>query len=521
MALGVNRRYPGLAQNGFLPITWLMRALGDNAPVAHRAATRGAGNPDAFLAWFFAQGLTNANLEGFLAPEQAAVLLAPDRLYGQAPCLFVCIWKNDLHLRVRYMSPEDPDYIAWCRGEGARSYPILFHPLLAFAPRPERIGGRKLPFGVNLVGHLHSRGGVGEDVRAAADVLKAAGIDYVVRDVYPGDSMGGEEVGATGSEEDRSPYAITMACMTAEATLLAASKLGTATFADRHVIGFWPWELPELPDIWRHAYDLVDEIWASSAFTHAALTRSSPVPVHPMPMAVMVDGTAGQDRLAFGLPVDRFLFGFAFDGLSSFARKAPFNCIEAFARAFPEGSEPVGLVIKAMRAKDDPQWETLARLAAADRRIHLVEQSLSRSALLDLWRTLDCFVSLHRSEGFGRNIAEAMCLGIPVIATAHSGNMDFTTHATAALVPVRLKTVEPGEYPFGAGQLWAEPDLDCAAAKMRRMVADAQWRERISRSGKALIESRYGVEPVAKAWTAKLRDIYAAIDEAGSQQLRQ
>jgi glycosyltransferase involved in cell wall biosynthesis len=517
LAWGVNRSYPGLVQNGFLPITWLMRVLGDNAPAEYRAASRGAGDADAFLAWFFARGLTNANLEEFLAPEQAAVLRAPDCLYSQAPCLFVCIWKNDAKMRARYTSPEDPAYIAWCQGEGARSYPILSHQLLAFAPKPERRGGRKLPFGVNLLGHLHSRGGVGEDVRAAAEVLKTAGIDYVVRDVYPGDSMGQEEATATGTENDQSPYAITMACMTAEATLLSASELGAAAFTDHHVVGFWPWELPELPHIWRHAYDLVDEIWASSAFTYAALARSSPAPVHLMPMAVIVDGTTGQDRSAFGLPMDRFLFGFAFDGLSTFARKSPYNCIEAFARAFPDGDEPVGLVIKAMRAKDNPQWETLVGLAAADRRIHLVEQSLSRSALLDLWRALDCFVSLHRSEGFGRNIAEAMCLGIPVIATAHSGNMDFTTHETAALVPVRLKMVEAGEYPFAAGQLWAEPDLECAAANMRRMVVDSQWRERISRSGKALIERRYGVEPVAKEWTAMLSNIYAAIDEAGSQ----
>jgi glycosyltransferase involved in cell wall biosynthesis len=516
LALGVNKRYPGLTQHGFLPITWLMRELGNDAPVAHRAASRGAGDSDAFLAWFFAKGLTSANLEAFLSAEQANVLLAPDRHYAQVPCLLVCIWNSDVDLQARYMSPEDAAYMAWCRDEGARSYPILSHPLLMFAQKPERKGGRNLPFGVNLLGHFSSRGGVGEDVRAAVRVLETAGIDHVVCDIYPGDSMGQEEV-TTVSQDDQLPYAITMACMTAEATLLAARKLGAAAFADHHVVGFWPWELPELPAIWRHAYDLVDEIWASSAFTHAALSRSSPVPVHPMPMMVAVEGTDNQGRSAFGLPADRFLFGFAFDGLSSFARKAPYHCIEAFARAFPEGDEPVGLVIKALRVKGDPQWEALARLAVADRRIHLVDRSLSRPALLDLWRTLDCFVSLHRSEGFGRNIAEAMCLGVPVIATAHSGNMDFTTHTTAALVPVSLKMVEAGEYPFGAGQLWAEPDLDLAAAHMRRMIVDAPWRERLSQSGKALIERRYGIEPVAKAWTVMLRNIYVAIEDAGSQ----
>lgn len=507
-----NQAYPGLVQSSVLPITWLMQIMGDVAPEGQRLRLHDESSYDGFLHWFFARGLTDAHLEDFLSPQQASILVAPDRDHLAVPYLFVCIWKTDAGLRSRYASPEGRDFLDWCRSDAVHAFPILSHPLVALATPPARTRGVGRPFGVNLIGHVRSRSGVSEDVRAAMRTLEAAGIDYVVRDVHPGASMGQEEE-VTDVVEGDLPYAITLFCMTAEAILLAKRRIGRAAFTDHHVIGFWPWELPELPTIWRHAYDLVDEVWASSAFTYAAFSRSAPTPVRVMPMVVMTDETSDKGRSDFGLPTDAFLFGFAFDGLSGFARKAPHLCVEAFCRAFPDGREPVGLVLKAMRVEGDPRWDDLMRIVEKDPRIHLLSQSLARPELLDLWRTFDCFVSLHRSEGFGRNIAEAMCLGVPVIATAHSGNMDFTTHETAALVPVRLTPVEVGDYPFAEGQLWADPDVDCAAAHMRNMIADTAWRERMARNGRAWIEDHYDVVHVAKAWTPLLQNIYAGINE--------
>ena len=509
---GFSQPYPGLAQSGFLPITWLMHVMAGSAPESHRLRLRDEGSYDAFLSWFFVRGLTDAHLEGFLSPSQADILLAPDRDHPAAPCLFVCMWKADARLQSSYASPEDTDFLAWCRNEAVQVFPILSHPLVALATAPVRTRGRGRPFGVNLIGHVRSRSGVSEDVRAAMRVLEAAGIDYAVRDVHPGASMGQDEE-VSGVTDGDLPYAITMFCMTAEAILLAKRQIGPAVFRDHYVIGFWPWELPELPTIWRHAYDLVDEVWASSAFSHAAFSRSAPIPVRAMPMAVMTEEASNKKRSDFDLPADRFLFGFAFDGLSGFARKAPHLCVEAFRRAFPDGREKVGLVIKTMRVQGDPRWQDLMRMVEEDPRIHLLSRSLTRAELLDLWRTFDCFLSLHRSEGFGRNIAEAMRLGVPVIATAHSGNMDFTNHETAALVPVRLKPVEAKEYSFGEGQLWAEPDVDRAAANMQHMVEDVAWRERIARNGQRWIEDHYDAAQVAKAWTSILQSIYVGISD--------
>ena len=278
-------------------------------------------------------------------------------------------------------------------------------------------------------------------------------------------------------------------------------------FRSRYAIGMWPWELPEWPQFWQHAYGFVDEIWAASRFTYDAYCRSAPIPVRHMPMAVTVDATEGAIRSDFGLMGERFLFAFAFDGLSTFARKNPEACINAFQRAFPERNDPVGMVIKGLRVDGSPAWDRLSAQIGDDPRITIITESLSRGKLLDLYRAIDCFVSLHRSEGFGRNIAEAMLLEKPVIVTAHSGNMDFTGPDTAALVPVRLVQLGKGDYPFGAGQMWAEADVKAAAGFMQRMRTDCAWRQGIAHAGRLRLEQFYSPYAVGNRWQEVLHSL--------------
>lgn len=509
--LSANIPYPYLQQTSFLPVTWLMRKLTDRSPAPTAAVPGNEQDQGAFLAWYFAKGLSEANLEAMLNDEQAEHLLSFDDVHKAVPRLLTCIWSSEPSLAIRFASPDDPAFRAWCAGEGARIFPILSHPKIAFAPPPRRASPAARPFGVNLFGHAHGRSGLSEDVRMAARALDAVGIPYAICNITPGPAMPDEEPGALPTQA-QPRFAFNMFCMTAPSTAATVMQRGRAMFADQYNIGFWPWELPEMPVAWHDSYELVDEVWASSRFTYDAYCRSSPKPVRHLPMAVSVEESSSAGRIAFGLPEAPFLFGFAFDGLSSLARKAPLNCIAAFKKAFPRGDEPVGLVIKALRA-DDPQWNQIVRQHAEDRRIHIIAASLPRAELLDLWRTLDCFVSLHRSEGFGRNIAETMLLGKPVIATAHSGNMDFNSHDTAALVSAALRTVRQGEYPFGAGQYWADPDVDHAARQMQRMVEDAPWREGLALRGQAIIAAHYSPQRVGGEWQTVLRKIYASMSD--------
>lgn len=508
IARQLNARQPNVRKLSILPVTRLMHVLRVRAPKSWDLKTeRGQ---TALVSWFYARGLMEANLSSFLQTEQAMKLLAPDAFAAGAPLLTRLIWLSAPELRGRFGGLSDTDFQEFCRSaEGARAFPILSHPLINLAAPPSRRPIRYLPFGVNLIGHAFARSGISEDLRMASRVLDQASIPFVVRNVAPGELMPEEELAGTNRSDGTMPYAINMLCMPASSTVTAARDIGPAVLANHYNIGFWPWELPEMPAFWHHAYDLVDEIWASTRFTHAAFSRSSPAPVLWIPFAVQTDQSDGLRRTDFGLPEGSFLFGCAVDGLSSFARKGPLAAVQAFKQAFSSDDRSVGLVVKGIRVEDDPTWAELLDVVGDDPRVHFVTKSLPRGSLLDLWRALDCFVSLHRSEGFGRNIAETMLLGKPVIVTAHSGNMDFTDSESAALVTCSLREVAEGEYPFGAGQLWAEPNISVAAQQMQRMAADRAWRDRLASAGQVRIATTYDSALLGEQWRSRLEAIYA------------
>jgi glycosyltransferase involved in cell wall biosynthesis len=189
-----------------------------------------------------------------------------------------------------------------------------------------------------------------------------------------------------------------------------------------------------------------------------------------MPMAVALPKVKSYTRKQWSLPTSDYLFVFSFDGNSSLARKNPLGVIEAFQNAFPKGKEPVGLVIKCMRPDEkNPAWQTILKIAKKDSRIHIIDRMLDKPDVLGLYQLCDCFVSLHRAEGFGRGIAEALLLGLEVIATDHGGNVDFCLPGSACLVSSRLIAVGENEYVEHYGQCWADPDILVAAKFMQKI----------------------------------------------------
>ena len=526
--------YPGLAQWGAMPITWLMRAVGRREGFAADQLHSAEGQ-QRLISWYARIGLVKYGWMSLLPDDQAALMAEAGE--GEAgdggayPRIFDWIWEDEPDVRARFAGGHDPLLRAWLYENGGARWPVLADPRLGLARTAQQLpwmgyfryvspdkrsvnqtreAAAALPFGVNLIGHARARLGVGEDVRMAVRALEAAKIPFAVRDLAVGANV---ELEDTGQQLcDVMPYRFTMFCTTGMETVRAIGLMGRHMLEGRTVIGFWPWELPEFPLLWHHAYAYVDQVWASSRYSHDAYVRSAPVPVQHMPMAVCVEETEGKARADFGLPEGVFLFVFTYDALSVDARKNPQACLAAFDRAFPKGDEKVGLVIKGHRVSDSPAWQALKERAAHDPRLFLMGESLGRGVLLDLYRACDCFVSLHRAEGFGRNIAECMALGRPVIVTAHSGNMDFTRWDSAALVPARLREVLPGEYPYAAGQIWAEPNVDAAAELMLRMTEDAAWREGLAQTGQARILHDYAPAQVGQAWAAALHQM----DEVGA-----
>ncbi|MEN9727874.1 MAG: hypothetical protein RL434_2240, partial [Pseudomonadota bacterium] len=267
------------------------------------------------------------------------------------------------------------------------------------------------------------------------------------------------------------------------------AERGARQFSGRYSIGYWPWELAQWPEDWTLVFGLVDDVWVSTTHIRDSLLTAEPAftkPLQVMPLVVEVadaprlraPATRRTTRKRFKLPARATLFCFSFDLNSSIHRKNPQAVVESFLRAFPLEQYPVdhvGLVVKVqVPRKLHRAWEQLKRIASADPRIHIIEGSLPRADLLALYAACDCFVSLHRAEGFGRGLAEALQLGLHLIATDYSGNTDFCRRAEftdqVSAVPWRWVKVKPGQYPYAEGQRWANPDIPAAAAAMRRFV---------------------------------------------------
>jgi glycosyltransferase involved in cell wall biosynthesis len=274
-----------------------------------------------------------------------------------------------------------------------------------------------------------------------------------------------------------------------------ASNAGRDFFEGRHTIAQWAWEVEEFPARWQGAFDLVDEVWALSEFTRRSIQAATDKPVYASPLPVLVPEVANEvGRATLGLPEDRYVFLFCLDFHSVVERKNPVGVIDAFKRAFSPGEGPV-LVVKTVNGDSREMDLEMVRYAAAGRPdVVVMDRHLLRAELGSLMAAADCYVSLHRSEGFGLTMAESMALGKPVIATAYSGNLDFMTDKNSFLVPFSWTRVPPGADPYPVGARWAEPDLDVAAAIMRTVVGSPELAGSIAARGREDVQTNHNLE---------------------------
>ncbi len=239
----------------------------------------------------------------------------------------------------------------------------------------------------------------------------------------------------------------------------------------------------------HRAFDLVDEVWVASEFTREAVAAETSKPVHVVPVPLEPPEVSPVSRAEVGLP-DGFLFLFSFDFLSIAERKYPLGLVEAFCRAFRPGEGPM-LAIKSINGDRRSEELTRLRRAAAGRPdVHVLDGYVPPATKDAVMASCDCYVSLHRSEGLGLTLAEAMALGKPVIATGYSGNLAFMDEENSYLVRHGTAITPAGIDPYPAGAEWAEPDLDHAAELMRRVYEHPEEaRERGARARRDLLAS--------------------------------
>ncbi len=288
-----------------------------------------------------------------------------------------------------------------------------------------------------------------------------------------------------------------------------ASKIAESDY----FIGQFYWELSDIGAGHECALSLVDEIWVASEYLRDVYARRVSAPVFVMGQAVEIAPLqAPLTRSAFGLPENSYLFLMVFDAGSVLERKNPLAAVNAFRAAFP-GGEKAALVIKTMNtaalqtAGQRKHWRAVLDAAEADPRIRILDEMMSPAELAALNELCDCYVSLHRSEGFGFGPAEAMARGKPVIATAYSGTADFCTEKTALPVDFTLREVEPGTYPYmhpDRTYYWAEPNCLTAAQHMHALFAAPGRGRELGRRAQAFMRERYSVDALWERYRARL-----------------
>jgi len=334
--------------------------------------------------------------------------------------------------------------------------------------------------GVNLYGYFSRWLGLGECARLYANAMLASGYPVAVHDVdidIPHERNDNTLASHLGR---KSRFTRDIIFVNPDHWEDTKESIGRDADSKHHVIGFWFWELERFPEEWLHALDDVDEVMVSSAFVEQSVRRVCDKPVTRVPLPVVPGPDSGLRRSHFGLGDDSYIFFCAFDFNSTIARKNPHAVIDAFCRAFPRGDEEVTLLIKSSNGhRHAPQLMQLLAAASVDRRVVVRDDMLERADLQALHRCVDVYVSLHRSEGFGLGIAEAMCMGKPVVATAYSGNMEFMTSANSCLVNYRMIPVGASDYPHARGQKWADPDPVHAAHHFKSLHYDRALAKRL------------------------------------------
>jgi glycosyltransferase involved in cell wall biosynthesis len=363
--------------------------------------------------------------------------------------------------------------------------------------------------GIGHYGFFHTEHGIGQGARRLAQAMSAAGVPGSRHSLVPSALESKIQFPAAG--ELTSPYDTILLHFNGDTFLDLFDRFPLAALFRPRRIGYWAWELPVLPPQWVPALAKLHEVWVPSRFVAETVASATSKPVRLVPHAVPVedlDQAGAREELR--LPRDAFLFLTVFDSNSYMRRKNVLGVIRAFIDAFPAaGASAPMLVVKCHgRGNRGAEFREMVGLMRDSDRLILIDRVFSPHEMLLIQAACDCFVSLHRAEGFGLNIAECMGKGKIVIATDFSGSTDFARPSNALLVPYRMAEVGRGSYVHGGGQWWAEPDHDAAVEAMRRAAAYGADVQALAACARADIERDYSLDAIGRiaraAWEETL-----------------
>ncbi|HZD65739.1 MAG TPA: glycosyltransferase [Acidimicrobiales bacterium] len=386
------------------------------------------------------------------------------------------------------------------------------------AQRREAVTVSGEPLGVNAVADWKGTTGLSEAARRCVVALLDAGVEVSLVDRRTGERQSEARLPERLSRLPTGRrHGIDINYFNVDQFQLLSDRFLRPPGRATYVIGYWAWELPRVAYRVARNIERVDELWVGSRFTKQAFQGHTDRPVQVMPHFLEPAPAGGCTRADFGLPEEACLFFFGFDVQSTMGRKNPLGVIEAFSRAFSaaERAGPARLVLKTLNLANYPEARALLVKELGSVNGILVEDDLSSGEMFALMTLCDVYVSLHRSEGFGLGMAEAMYLGRPVIATGYSGNMDFMTVTNSCPVGYRLESVGTTVSQYNPGmsvvyeddQLWGAADVHQAARWMRRLYESPATRERIGSKGAATIRHRYSRAAAGAAMVQRLTEV--------------
>ncbi|RLA70448.1 MAG: hypothetical protein DRG30_09225, partial [Epsilonproteobacteria bacterium] len=378
-------------------------------------------------------------------------------------------------------------------------------------------------FDIQVIGPFEKASGLGQATRLSADIFEKAG--YGVHRVnFDKDNPAPEGYSRVNDVSQLPKKAkINIIHLNAEALPDAIAYMPDV-FTDAYNIGYFYWELSTPAKCHSLGIDIVDEIWVSTDY---GIRQYQPVADKPVTNVHMAYGEEEQESNeesrvflmdSYGFADDDFIFLTTFDSFSFIQRKNPIGVLRAFQAAFPV-EESVKLIVKThnrYRVQDPIQlkiWEAIDAIIDMDDRIVLVNETFSYEDLLKFKKGADCYISLHRSEGWGFGMIEAMNLGLPIIATAYSGNMEFCNQENSWLVEYDEVYLSEDDYIFVIpGQKWAEPRIESAVEAMREAYQDDILRDNKVKNAKAYIEKNFSVDAVADRYRKRIDEIMESID---------
>jgi glycosyltransferase involved in cell wall biosynthesis len=423
---------------------------------------------------------------------------------GNAPPLSLCM----LEKATRAIARAAYGRAIWRQSEAtATKFPPEFPPGSEHGtPEKQYYGGDA---GVNLIGYVYTESGVGEHIRMSAAALSEANVPFGMVNFTIG-IPSRQNASFDRPMQIDNKYKTNLLHINADHMLTTYLHFGKSFFAQRYNIFYCFWELSKFPRQWTEIVQLfgLDEVWAPSTFIQTAVSEALGKAVPYMPVSIVLPAITRLGRNYFGIPPDRYLFLSTFDFYSHIDRKNPWAVVAAFNRAFPSGSENVGLIIKVMNAYESTEkWTRLVHQIGDDKRIRIINETMDKSELLSLKSECDCYVSLHRAEGLGMGPLEAMLLGKPVIVTNYSGSTDYAKPDNACLVDYSLIPVLKGEYIFHENQVWADPDVEHAAWYMKKLANDKAYGVSLGKKSAEFVSTQFSPARCGHLYKQRLMEL--------------